>query len=197
MSASVLFDPLFPHGTPGGFRLGCRGSKCPAFIPCRDVARRYYSSDARFARRYDQGLTLAEIVELDEADAAADRPAKPKKPKRARKPSPGRQANARKMAEASRLIPTDELKQYLADGLTDREIAERCGLKRHQVCQTRLNAGLPHNPDKRGNKQGRIDNRLHEVDGLTDEEAAKVLGLTAGYIHKRRLAVKRKQKAAA
>lgn len=112
MSTLDLLDDSFPHGTPDGYRQGCRSAACPAVIPCRTVHSRY-SGDYSFARLIDAGVPLAEILERDaaeranarqgdraaarEARRAADTPAKrtpsrkaPPTPRAKRKPAPGR-----------------------------------------------------------------------------------------------------------
>lgn len=100
MSTLDLLDDSFPHGTPDGYRRGCRTIACPAAIPCRTVHTRY-AGDYTFAKRLDNGIPLAEILELDNAakaqarqrDRAAASPTaapkpKPKpKPTRTRKPA--------------------------------------------------------------------------------------------------------------
>lgn len=114
MSTLDLLDDSFPHGTPNGYRRGCRTAACPALIPCRTVHTRYVG-DFSFARLFDAGTPLAEILERDAAardearqsdkmaareehDAAADaarpRRAKPtstSRAKRAASPKPTRQ----------------------------------------------------------------------------------------------------------
>ena len=114
MSTLDLLDDSFPHGTPNGYRRGCRTAACPALIPCRTVHTRYVG-DFSFARLFDAGTPLAEILERDaaardearqsdkiaareERDAAAvaarPRRAKPtstSRAKRAASPKPARQ----------------------------------------------------------------------------------------------------------
>lgn len=67
MSADILSTPGFPHGTPDGFRAGCRGSHCPAVVACRVVHRRY-QGDFRFRRLFDAGFSLERIAEVEEAE---------------------------------------------------------------------------------------------------------------------------------
>ena len=69
MSTLDLLDDSFPHGTPDGYRQGCRSAACPAVIPCRTVHSRY-SGDYSFARLIDAGVPLAEILERDAAERA-------------------------------------------------------------------------------------------------------------------------------
>lgn len=66
MSTLDLFDDSFPHGTPDGYRRGCKTITCPALIPCRTVHTRY-SGDYTFARMIDAGMPLSEILEQDAA----------------------------------------------------------------------------------------------------------------------------------
>jgi hypothetical protein len=72
MSTLDLLDDSFPHGTPTGYRNGCRTAACPALIPCRTVHTRY-AGDYTFAKRFDSGMPLAEILELDAAARAQAR----------------------------------------------------------------------------------------------------------------------------
>jgi len=67
----VLLDDTFPHGTVAGFDRGCKGGACPAAIPCRDVKRRY-GSDMDFRRLIDAGVSLEEIISIDQAAAERD-----------------------------------------------------------------------------------------------------------------------------
>ena len=67
MHAFDLIDDSFPHGTPEGFRQGCRGSACPAPLSCRAVNTRY-SGDFTFRRLIDSGMRLEEILERDAAE---------------------------------------------------------------------------------------------------------------------------------
>ena len=54
MSTLDLLDDSFPHGTPDGYRRGCRTAACPALIPCRTVHTRY-AGDFSFAKLIDAG----------------------------------------------------------------------------------------------------------------------------------------------
>jgi len=66
MSTLDLLTDTFPHGTPDGYRLGCRTIACPAALPCRDVHTRY-CGDFAFAKLIDAGVPLPEILERDAA----------------------------------------------------------------------------------------------------------------------------------
>ena len=66
MSTLDLLDDSFPHGTPDGYRRGCRTAACPALIPCRTIHTRY-AGDFSFAKLIDAGTPLAEILERDAA----------------------------------------------------------------------------------------------------------------------------------
>lgn len=72
MSTLDLLDDSFPHGTPNGYRRGCRTAACPALIPCRTVHTRYVG-DFSFAKLIDAGVPLAEIRERDAAAIAESR----------------------------------------------------------------------------------------------------------------------------
>jgi hypothetical protein len=69
--SEILLTPDFPHGTKAGYDRGCKGGSCPAAIPCRDVRRRYLS-DLDFRRLIDAGVSLEEIVSIDQAAAERD-----------------------------------------------------------------------------------------------------------------------------
>lgn len=191
MKAQIMHDATFPHGTAEGFRAGCRGSHCPAAMSCRDVNVRV-AGDFAFRRLFDAGVPVETILEREAAEArevklAARRvPPKPVK-KVDRRPAANR-------AKAKPLIPRDQLAQLLAEGLTDRQIAERLGLERRQVTHTRNNAGMGRNPDQKGSRLPSIDVRLHEVEGLSDEDAAVFLNRTPKYIRRRRLIVAKKKR---
>lgn len=66
MSTLDLLTDAFPHGTPDGYRLGCRTAACPAVLPCRAVHTRY-CGDFTFAKLIDAGVPLPEILERDAA----------------------------------------------------------------------------------------------------------------------------------
>lgn len=66
MSTLDLLDDSFPHGTPDGYRRGCRTAACPALIPCRTIHTRYVG-DFSFAKLIDAGTPLSEILERDAA----------------------------------------------------------------------------------------------------------------------------------
>jgi hypothetical protein len=66
MSTLDLLTDTFPHGTPDGYRLGCRTAACPAVLPCRAVHTRY-CGDFTFAKLIDAGVPLSEILERDAA----------------------------------------------------------------------------------------------------------------------------------
>lgn len=153
MSADILSDPTHPHGTSEGYRLGCRGSHCPAPITCREFHVRY-QGDYTFRKQVDAGASAADIIAADQERAAQDAEAE-RKARRARGgPRAGasvgdrRGAANRARAGESALIPRDTLSALLKEGLTDRQIADRLGFERRQVTGTRNAAGLPRNPDR-------------------------------------------------
>lgn len=183
-----LFNTVFPHGTPDGFLRGCKTNHCPAAIACKDVYMRH-RGDYRFRVRFDSGATLEQIAEMEAAEAAAALPPKlvPQARKRKRnKPSTDRPAEGR------RLIPLDELKGMLAEGLTDREIADIKGLTRHQVANARHEAGLPVNRAAGGPRADGVMARLGEVEGLSAEEGARLLGCVPKYLAQCRLEARRR-----
>lgn len=67
MSTLDLLTTTFPHGTPEGYRLGCRTAACPAVLPCRTVHSRY-CGDYTFAKLIDAGVPLSEILEREAAE---------------------------------------------------------------------------------------------------------------------------------
>ena len=67
MSTLDLLTDTFPHGTPDGYRLGCRTAACPAVLPCRTVHSRY-CGDFTFAKLIDAGVPLPEILEREAAE---------------------------------------------------------------------------------------------------------------------------------
>ncbi len=154
MSAAALFDQSVPHGTPDGYQKGCRGSHCPAPVPCRDVYFRY-AGDYGFRKALDAGMTAVEVVEAERehaerlAEAARQgRGARPVVRTAAVSVGDRRPAANRARAGAAALIPRDTLRALLGEGLTDRQIADRLGLERRQVTRTRNTAGFERNPDR-------------------------------------------------
>lgn len=195
MNADIITSTTHPHGTPAGYLSGCKGAHCPSVLSCRDVYRRH-SGDYSFRRLFDSGVPVETILEQEAAAARAAVEAE----KAARRVPPKRKVDRRpaaNRAKAKPLIPRDQLTGLLAEGLTDRQIAERLGLERRQVTHTRNNAGLPCNRDQKGPRLPSIDVRLHEVEGLSDEDAAVVLNRTPKYIRRRRLIVAKKKREAA
>lgn len=58
------------HGTPDGYRAGCKTNHCPSPVPCHTVYLRYVG-DWGFARRVDAGESAVDIIAAEVADAAA------------------------------------------------------------------------------------------------------------------------------
>jgi hypothetical protein len=71
MSGLDMLADDFPHGTVDGYNRGCKGGHCPAPMSCRGVQMRF-SGDYAFRKRIVAGLTVAEIIALELADATAD-----------------------------------------------------------------------------------------------------------------------------
>lgn len=88
MTADILTTAGFPHGTPTGYRLGCRSSWCPADTSCRVVHRRY-QGDFGFRRMFDAGESVARILELEAEAEARDRAASRARPTPVRKSRKG------------------------------------------------------------------------------------------------------------
>lgn len=156
MNASIIYDPRFPHGTPEGYREGCRGSHCPAEMSCREVHRRYVG-DFRFKRRFDEGMTPAEIAAAEAAEVVKPKP-KPK-PKRKRR-IPG--------SDPERLAL---IRSLHAEGLQDQQIGKRLGIGARRVCELRALLGL------RSNRVLALEHiKRRNGEGWTDAEIAAELG---------------------
>lgn len=187
MKADIQLSDTFPHGTPDGFTAGCRGSHCPAVIACRKVYRRY-AGDWEFRRKIDAGVSLSEILAQDAAKAAEQAVYVAQAAERRRQAPKGRpnRTNAsdalRDVWDAKALIPRAVLHALVADGLTDREIAEKFGLKRHQVANSRISLGLKCNPAKRKS----ILDDLPALAHLSDAEAAERLSKNIDYVRQMR-----------
>lgn len=78
MSRTLDILETIPHGTPAGYRQGCRTAACPAPLACRDVYRRY-SGDLSFKRALDAGEPLADILAREAEEA---RPKKNRTPRK-------------------------------------------------------------------------------------------------------------------
>lgn len=172
MSADILYNPTFAHGTVDGYRNGCRAGRCPAAITCRDVKRRY-AGDYAFARMIDDGMTVDQIVAAEHAAAEAARQAE-----RARKP--------KRVARPYRLDhqPHTDLQRAVhklhSERLTDSEIAERLGKTRGQIQSVRMWLRLPLIP-RRTNKERIFE--LH-AEGKDDSQIARILHLDRNYVSK-------------
>jgi len=153
MTADIITDTTYPHGTSEGFMNGCRGSHCPAPMACRDVHVRY-NGDFAFRRQINAGTTLTEIIAAEEEQAreAAEAELKAKRarpgPRATPAPNDRRAAANKARAQDGALIPRHQLRELLNQGLTDREIADKLGLHRRQVTGSRRNAGYERNPDR-------------------------------------------------
>ncbi len=194
MNSNILHDPKFPHGTPGGFTAGCHGAHCPAAMSCRDVYRRH-SGDWSFRKQLDAGVPIEVILEAEQEQARIA--AEAAKQARRRRPGPrakvkgidGRATANRARAHRYQIIPRAQLREMLDQGLTDRQIADKCGLERRQVTGARVNAGWERNPDNTGRQS--IDRLIPTVAHLTLEDAAKQLRRTVSYVKRRRQIVAR------
>lgn len=170
MSADILYNPDFPHGTLDGYRAGCRAGRCPTAITCRDVKRRY-AGDYAFARMIDDGMTVDEIVAAEHAAAEAAREAK-----RARKP--------KRVARPFQLdrTPNTDLQRAVhelhAQGLTDKEIGAKLGKTRDHVSKVRQWLKLPTIRHKT------ITEWVAELhgQGKTDQEIARALNRTRDHV---------------
>lgn len=194
MNADIITSTSFPHGTPDGYLQGCHGAHCPAPMACRDVHRRH-SGDFVFRRAFDAGTPIAEIVAAEHKaaqealQAAKDARRKRPGPRAKAKPLDGRATANRARAHRYQIIPREQLRELLDQGLTDRQIADKVGLERRQVTGARVNAGWERNPDITGRQS--IDRLIPTVAHLTLEDAAKQLGRTVSYVRRRRQIVAR------
>ncbi|MFJ6429691.1 hypothetical protein [Microbacterium maritypicum] len=161
MTADIITDTTYPHGTAEGFMNGCRGSHCPAPMACRDVHTRY-NGDFAFRRQINAGATPVEIVAAEEeqareaaraelaakkAEGGALQSAETREAARERHNAARRAKRAANLIPQKALIPRDKLAALLDEGLTDRQIGERLGFTRRQIAGARNTAKLPRNPD--------------------------------------------------
>ncbi len=183
MSADIITDVTFPHGTPEGFGRGCKTRHCPSPVSCRDVHVRYVS-DWAYRSAVDAGVSPVEIlgreaveaerVRLVERDAVRAARAKPKPKPRPKRPVSDGNHDERFWAEVRRLN---------AEGLSDAEIGRRVGRTKNGVRYARDRMGLPVN---RMRIRGRDRIRELHAQGLTDKEIAAELGTTRAILSNRR-----------
>jgi len=130
-----MLEDSFPHGTPGGYTLGCKGNHCPgAGLSCSEAATRY-RGDWAFRRLVEQGATTAELVAyvdgVTAAGKAADRPARPVKPKQPKPAKEPRDNRVRGKNVNGRRPWTDDeittLRDGVTDGLSDAAIGRKLG----------------------------------------------------------------------
>jgi hypothetical protein len=76
MTHADIYAGDFPHGTPAGFALGCRGATCAnhatEWPTCKEANLRY-QGDYMYRKRVDAGMTLAELRTADDRDAVIAR----------------------------------------------------------------------------------------------------------------------------
>lgn len=193
MSADILSNPTFPHGTKAGFQSGCHGSHCPGVMTCRDVHTRY-QGDYAFRKLIDAGATPEQIVDQERrtakaAEEAAQAALAAKRSRtqvqaRERANAAGKEARAARRATPrtpgeARTDLQRQVVEYHSRGLTDREIGERIGRTRDQASATRFHLGLKANPGKTTNDRIR---ELH-AQGLDDIQIARALGKRDEYIN--------------
>lgn len=171
MTADILFSTSFPHGTRDGYHAGCRGSRCPAAIACRDVHRRY-AGDYAFARMIDDGMTLEQIVTAEQEAAAEARAAE----RAARK--------VKRVARPFRIDrrPNTDLQRAVHDlhsqGLTDAEIGAKLGKTRDHIAKVRQWLQLP------TIRRKTITDWVKELhaQGKTDAEIARAVNRTREHV---------------
>jgi hypothetical protein len=160
MSADILTDGEHPHGTIEGFQRGCRSAACPAPVSCRTVHTRY-TGDYGFRKKFDAGMTPAEIIESERPTRKATvRPAVPTKEKPAPKERPHSKHRER-------------VRELHAEEMLDCEIAEKIGLSRRQVANIRVDLELP--------AHRMIDPeivRAHHAAGMNDAQIAAAINAT-------------------
>ncbi|MFJ4173366.1 hypothetical protein [Microbacterium sp. NPDC089696] len=139
MNADIITDANYPHGTPEGFKNGCRGGHCPAEVSCRTVHTRY-AGDFTFRRQIDAGMTPEQIVEAERAAEAAARPIVKRNANR---------VYARRVPGVANNPNQQAIKDLVDQGLTDAQIADRLGKTRGQVSSTRNYLKLPANRTRR------------------------------------------------
>lgn len=192
MSAFDMLDDSFPHGTVEGFNRGCKGSHCPAPMACRDVRTRYHA-DWGFRKAVDAGTTAAELLAMEEAQAAAsaesDRVAR--EAEREAQRAEARAARATRRAPRQPRTPRPSIRPDVirlhAEGLTDAEISRALHISRPWVSKVRADAGLDRIPQPSKPRPERRKDRTSEVadlhaQGLRDDAIADRLGLTVGYV---------------
>lgn len=91
MSAADRLEDGFPHGTPDGYRQGCKGSHCPEAdegrLSCMQAYTRY-QSDFGYRRRVDEGMTPVQLWEFDARVAEEKRALVARAPRSAPEPEP-------------------------------------------------------------------------------------------------------------
>lgn len=162
MSANIIHDPNFPHGTPTGYTNGCRGSHCPNRITCRTVHMRYVG-DYTFRKQFDAGLSAAQIVkrEQETLQRALD---EQKAQKRVVLP-PTKKNPAKRRTTEPGTNNAHIVRQLHKHGWDDGDIARELGITRRSVCAIRQRHGLK--PNRGINKE--TVRTLH-AQGLTDAQ---------------------------
>lgn len=89
MSAADRLEDGYPHGTPDGYRQGCKGSHCPEAdagrLSCMQAYTRY-QADYGYRRRVDEGMTPVQLAEFDAKVAEEKRALVAKAPQSAPEP---------------------------------------------------------------------------------------------------------------
>jgi hypothetical protein len=151
VSADILSDPTFQHGTVEGFTDGCRGAHCPSQVACREVHRRH-KGDYAFRKAMDSGLTAAQVVAAETAAAEEARRAA------AAARAALRQNGAQKTRPKPKLLhprtPSTDYQKQIAElvtvkGLTDKQVGAALGRTREQAASARKYLGLPANHERK------------------------------------------------
>lgn len=165
MNADIITNTTYPHGTVEGFENGCTTGHCPSKVSCKTVFTRF-KGDFAFNRQMKAGITPAEIVATEEAQArealeaslAAQKAEKEAKSARTREAARerhnaarrGRRERARSTIRKGDGIPTTtlqvEIHRLHGQGLTDSQIAVHMGKTRNQIKGVRHYLNLTPNP---------------------------------------------------
>ncbi|GAA4774399.1 hypothetical protein [Microbacterium gilvum] len=136
MTLVAMIEDGFPHGTVEGFRLGCKGSICPAPLSCAAFSVRY-RGDYAFAKAVDGGESVESILAREKAAQAR----------------PVRNVNDERISNANQ--KRREVRHRHEKGWTDRQIAADMGETIAYVGKLRRQMELPVHPDRKGPEKGK------------------------------------------
>jgi len=153
MSAADLLEDSFPHATPAGYTLGCRGGHCPGReqhgMSCSEARTRYHG-DWAFRRLVEQGATAVELGEFVAAQRAAEAASDRAGSVVARKPAPALRRKRVPKTGITRKRYTsaemDRIRELNALGWNDTRIGAELGRPANSVRDRRVEMGLPTRP---------------------------------------------------